>query len=84
MEAAPGLMHRDEEPLTRTQLGRGEMDRALQEAGQEGKRKGGGNIDQEGRRNGGEDVAGKRTGISTAGAWCLSQHRMTTCDLHCS
>lgn len=39
MEAAPGLMRRDVEPLTQTQLERGEVDRALQEADQEGRRK---------------------------------------------
>lgn len=63
MEAAPGLMHRDAEPLTQTQLGRGEVDRALQEA------------DQEGGQQGGGDSAGRRTGIRAAGAWCLSQQQ---------
>lgn len=38
MEAAPGLMQRDAEMLTQTQLGREEVDRALQEADQEGGR----------------------------------------------
>lgn len=36
MEAAPGLMQRDAEMLTQTQRGREEVDRALQEADQEG------------------------------------------------
>lgn len=38
MEAAPGLMQRDAEMLTQTQLEREEVDRALQETEQEGGR----------------------------------------------
>lgn len=73
MEAAPGLMQRDAEMLTQTQLGREEVDRALQEADQEGGR---------------EEHCREKARDSAVDACCLSHRtplssRMTTCDLHC-
>ena len=54
------VMHRDAEPLTQTLLGRGEVDRALQEG------------EWEGRREPARHSAGRRAGVTAAGAWCLS------------
>lgn len=50
------VMHRDAEPLTQTLLGRGEVDRALQEGEREGRREGGGERESDRERQRKEKV----------------------------